>query len=177
MVDPNFFPCSQLQLFVWIWSLKLKFQFLAPVYCSLWLGSAGQWPTICREPFHFNCFIPVAVFSSNTPKFFLCLSWSPPWWGHFPGCGVFFFLFPDPAQEHSFLPDLFLLFSPFIFFFLFSYTVLWSFPLSIRVLGSFARIHQIFWVNSSTNRWILNEFVGVGEPYILLFCCHNFPHI
>ena len=105
-------------------------------------------------------------------------------WGDLLGWGVFpFFPFPTPSQRYRSWTALFFLFYPLFFlhyFFLpsfvkFFYPVLWSFSFSIGILASFVCIQQIICANSSTYRWIFSEFVGVGEPHVLLLHHHIFP--
>lgn len=172
------FPRQPTLDFVWVLCLKLKFQFLAPVQPCLWLGSAGwwHWPVV-EEHFYCNCFILIAVFFSNTPKFFfLCLGSSPHGVWDFPKCGVFFFflfLFQLPPMGAG----------PYLLFFLLLLFLLLSFVLTrfvkffflCRNPGYFGSIQQIFLANTSTNGWIFNEFVGIGELHVLLLHCHLFP--
>ena len=82
--------------------------------------------TICGGLLLFKCFTPIAVFSSNTLEFLLCLGWPP---------HRSFFSFQLPLRGAG---PVLLLFSS--FFFLLSYIVSWSFSCPIIILRSFVSV-------------------------------------
>lgn len=123
------------------------------------------------------------MFTFNTPNFFLCLVWSPHW------CGVL-------SKVRSLLLLLLFSFFPFSSSLLGPQVLTWFlYPLISFFLGSsffrstqfcevflplsescvlLSAFSQFFLENSSTNRLIFNEFMGIGEPHVLLLC-HYLP--
>ena len=120
----SFFPMYPAPA-LWVWSLKLELQFPAPDHINLCAGRS-DWPFV-EDGFCFNYF---------TPDILLCLGWSPCWCVELPRVQESF-IFPAPSQGHrTCLTSLH-------FFFLFSYTVLWSFSCSVGILGSYVSIQLI----------------------------------
>ena len=137
------------------------------------VGVAGRWHCpFVEHCFRFNCFAPIAVFSSNTLEFLPVPAGLLAGVETLKSVGVFPLSSSLLGAQSltgfisSFLP-LFLL-SFLSMFLLSTYPFSRSFSCSIRILRPFVSIHQIFCVNSSTYRWIFNVFVGVNEPQVLL---------
>lgn len=147
------------------------------------VGEAEQWHwPFVKDYFHFNCFcwllcLPsIPQISSSVLSGLLTGVGSFPRWGVCCCCCCFLFsLFQLTFRATGI--DWFLY--PLISFFFGSYffcstqfcEVFLPLSESCVLLSAFS---QFFLENSSTNRLIFNEFMGIGEPHVLLLC-HYLP--
>lgn len=153
--SPSFSPTWPAPtLSLWVWYPDLEFQFL-------WLESAEQWDwPFVEDHFHFNCFIPTAVYSSNIPNIPSLLLVSLLVWVTSQNAGVV-------PLSSSLLevqdPTHFI--SPFLscssFFFRRHFCEVF-----LALTESFVSIQLNFCESSSTCRWMFNVFVGVGVPHV-----------
>ena len=159
----SFSPHSRPQLFLWVWSPKRAFRSPTLAHTSRHLGSAGRkHRPFVQDCFHFNCFKPISVFSSDTQMFLLCAGWSPCWWEDSPGCRSFS-SFLAPSLGYRSYPTSFLIFS----FFLFS-----SFFCPTLFRENFLALSETFSkfsVQAVPHCWrIFSVIAGVGELHSLL---------
>ena len=137
-ICPLLFSCLLVLIFVnglfpiFILSLSLQWAFLLAIFLFLIADFSfmpREIPSIVvvqpGDCFHFDCFTLIAVFSYNILKFFLSPSWSPHWWGHFPGCRSFSSVQLHPRGTGSSSASFPILIS--FSFFIFSYPVSWDF--------------------------------------------------